>query len=60
LEQFQAAGFGNACRSMFPKWNETARIQVMIACATIGFILVLQRKGANFTLFFVISKMAAK
>jgi hypothetical protein len=26
-------GFGNACRNMFPTWNETAGIQVLIACA---------------------------
>jgi hypothetical protein len=26
-------GFGNARRSMFPTWNETADIQVLIACA---------------------------
>jgi hypothetical protein len=25
--------FGNACESMFPTWNETAGIQVLIACA---------------------------
>jgi hypothetical protein len=27
-------GFGNARRNMFPTWNDTARIQVLIACAT--------------------------
>jgi hypothetical protein len=26
-------GFGNAHRSMFPTWNETAGIQVLIPCA---------------------------
>jgi hypothetical protein len=26
-------GFGNARRSMFPTWNETASIQVLISCA---------------------------
>jgi hypothetical protein len=26
-------GFGNARRSMFPTWNETAGIQVLVACA---------------------------
>jgi hypothetical protein len=25
-------GFGNARRSMFPTWNQTAGIQVLIAC----------------------------
>jgi hypothetical protein len=45
--------FGNACRSMFPTWNEPAGIQVLIACSiplpslSLSWSMTLQKENGD-------------